>query len=54
MKHRGSLAAMVAVLALLVSLSIGVGGASSAMDELGAEAAMGTAFTYQGQLRDGR
>ena len=42
-----------AVLALLVSLAIGVGGASSAMDELGTEAAAGTAFTYQGLLRDG-
>ena len=52
MKHRGSLAAIIVVLALLVSLGIGVGGASSAMDELGAEAAMGTAFTYQGQLKD--
>jgi hypothetical protein len=50
-----------AVLALLASLAIGVGGASSAMDELAAEAAAGTvasaalstSFTYQGLLRDG-
>ena len=47
-----------AVLALLASLGIGVGGASSAratsaMDELAAEAAVGTVFTYQGLLRDG-
>jgi len=47
-----------AVLALLVSLSIGMGGASSAgatsaMDELGTEATVGTVFTYQGLLRDG-
>jgi len=56
-----------AVLVLLVSLCIGVGGATSAMDELGLEppasttasvglsttAAAGTAFTYQGLLRDG-
>jgi hypothetical protein len=42
-----------AVLVLLVSLGIGVSGASSALDELGAEAVVGTAFTYQGLLRDG-
>ena len=47
-----------AVLALLASLGIGVGsassaGATSAMDELAAEAAVGTVFTYQGLLRDG-
>jgi hypothetical protein len=46
------------VLALLASLGIGVGsassaGATSAMDELAAEAAVGTVFTYQGLLRDG-
>ena len=42
-----------AVLALLVSLGIGAVGATSAMDEFGTEGAAGTAFTYQGQLRDG-
>ena len=55
-----------AVLTLLASLAIGVGGASSAgatsaMDELGTEgaagtvasAALSTSFTYQGLLRDG-
>ncbi len=42
-----------AVLALLASLAIGVVGASSASDELGLAAPAGTAFSYQGQLRDG-
>jgi hypothetical protein len=45
--------AVMAVLALLASLGTGVGGATSAVDELGTEAAVGTVFTYQGLLRDG-
>jgi hypothetical protein len=50
-----------AVLVVLISVGIGVGGASNALDELGAEASAGTvasavlntSFTYQGQLLDG-